>query len=393
MKKRALFCIENFHQGGINRALENILSLHDKETLEINLFVVNQEDGPYKKAFAPYVKYEPDSLLSAYCTYLSKHSGLRKTALMLIKAYRKLAIKFGKDPFKKRLNYWAKKIESDKYDCVIAYAEGYITEFVSHVRGHKASWIHIDYKRYLHYVNDIDEGNIYRNFDEIVIPSRFSGVSFKDIYPDLKEKICIIPNLIDSLEVKRKSLETQGLDDRFTPSPFTIISVGRICYEKRFFEIPRVAKSLKDKGVGFRWYIIGDGSEIEKVTLHKAITDTGTENIVIPLGGKDNPYPYIAQSDILVSTSLSETFSYVVFEAKSLGVPVVCADFGTSEEILNEREGVISTIDEMADKIYALVDKNKTIKVFKDYLKTYQYDNNQPLEQIYDVISNSKSNL
>ncbi len=388
MKKRVLFCIENFQQGGINRALENILSLHDDTEMEIGLFVVNQEDGPYKKAFAPYIKYKPDQLLTAYCTYLSKHAGFEKRALMLVKAWRKLSMKFGRDPLKQRLGHWAKKIERDKYDCIIAYAEGYITEFVSQIKGHKAAWIHIDYKRYLHYANHADEGKIYRNFDNVVIPSHFSAKSFEEVYPDLKDRIRVIPNLIDTAEVRRKSLENRDMDKRFVKSPFTIISVGRVCYEKRFFEIPRIAKTLKDKGADFRWYIVGGGSEIETAQLNSAIAEEGVEGYVIPLGSKDNPYPYIAQSDLLVSTSLSETFSYVVYEAKSLGVPVVCADFGTSSEILNENEGIISPLDSMADEILNLVKDRRRVDGFKNHLEDYQYDNQRCLDQILNMVSN-----
>ena len=51
MKKRVLFCVENFQHGGINKALENILQLIDRDRYEPCLFVVNREDGPYKKYF------------------------------------------------------------------------------------------------------------------------------------------------------------------------------------------------------------------------------------------------------------------------------------------------------------------------------------------------------
>ena len=51
--KRILFCIENFQHGGITKALENIISLVDKEKYDVGIFVVNQEDGPYKDIFVP----------------------------------------------------------------------------------------------------------------------------------------------------------------------------------------------------------------------------------------------------------------------------------------------------------------------------------------------------
>lgn len=248
MRKRVLFCIENFQHGGITKALENLLSLYDKETLDLGLFVVNQEDGPYKESFTPFLKYPADSRLQAYCTYLTKHRGIEKYWLMALKSFRKLSAKLGRDPFKLRLKKWAKRIERDDYDCVIAFAEGYITEFVSQIKGNKAAWIHIDYKRYLTYSGNNDERSIYATFSHIVIPSHFSAKSFADVYPDLSDKISVIPNAINTADVKEKARLTTDLDKRFTPSDFTIVSVGRICYEKRFFLIPQIANVLRGGG-------------------------------------------------------------------------------------------------------------------------------------------------
>lgn len=387
MKKRILFCVENFQHGGINKALENLISVFDHDKYDVGFFVVNQEDGPYKDLFTPYLKYEKDYLLEAYCTYYHKHQGFKKLSLIALKLLRKIGAKCGVDLFKLRLKKWSKRISHDKYDCVIAFAEGYVTEFVSTIKGHKLAWIHIDYKRYLSYAGNHDESAIYEKFDRIVIPSKFSGKSFEEIYPSLTDRIIVIPNVIDSEAVKRGGAEgVISSDLNFRYNQITLISVGRICYEKRFFEIPAVARKLKDMGASFRWYIIGDGSPAETQTLNQAIADNAVEEFVIPLGRKNNPYPYIAKSDLLVSTSISETFSYVVFEAKSLGVPVVCADFGTAPEILNESEGVITSISEMAVEIYKLISHNDTLLKLKDNLKRYKYNNTKILNSIYEMV-------
>lgn len=384
--KKILFCIENFQHGGINRALENLLSVFDHTRHDVGIFVVNQEEGPYKQLFAPYLKYTKDHLLEAYCTYYHKHHGFRRYALLALKSWRKIVSRLGHDPFKARLHRWARRIGADGYDCVIAFAEGYITEFVAGVRGHKAAWIHIDYKRYLTYTGHPDEAGIYGRFANVVIPSQFSAKSFIDTYPALKDKIKCIPNVISSDMVRREAASGKPTDASFCPGGFSIISVGRICYEKRFFEIPVIAKALRDKGVNFKWYIIGDGSPAETATLDKAIKENGVGDSVIHLGRKDNPYPYIAQCDLLVSTSLSETFSYVVFEAKSLGVPVVCADFGTAPEILNDTEGLITPLSSMAEAINNLYTDRDSLLRLKANLQAYEYDYPSVLNKIYEIL-------
>lgn len=388
-RKRILFCIENFHHGGITKALENILALIDHKRYDVGIFVVNQEDGPYKSVFKPYLKYSDDSLLKAICTNYRKHSGLKKYALLTLKMIRKFSDRCGCDLFEKRLSRWAKRISADKYDCVIAFAEGYITKFVSQVTGHKIAWVHIDYKRYLTYQPG-DEYEIYSKYNYIVIPSEFSKKSFNEVFPRLANRVVVLPNLLDLDSVRCQSEAKIRYDERFTSADKTIISVGRICYEKRFFLTPPIAKKLKDSGLSFKWYIVGGGSEAETSVLQSAIRENGMESYIVLLGRVDNPYTYIAKSDLLVSTSLSETFSYVVFEAKALGVPVLCADFGTAPEILTSEEGIISSVEDMADSILRMFsDNNRLLDTYKNRLKTYSYDNDAILQKFYKIIDNS----
>lgn len=381
MKKRILFCIENFQHGGINRALENLLTLIDASECEVNLFVVNHEDGPYKEQFAQYLRYRDDSLLTSLCVNYRRYSGIKKYSLLGIKVLRKIALRFGYDPFSERLEYWANKIASDKFDYVIAYAEGYITEFVSKIPGRKIAWIHIDYQRYLVYTHNPEEREIYSKFNHVVIPSKFAANSFSEVFPEFKDKVQVMPNSIDSKKILDKSNDSIR-DERFHTDCFTIVSVGRICYEKRFLEIPEIAVKLRQLGMKFRWYIIGDGSVPETAAMNAEIYNNQVQDVVIPLGRKDNPYPYIRKSQLLVSTSLSETFSYVIFEAKLLGIPVVSADFGTAPEVLLPQEGIISPMNKMAAAIYRIYSDRKLYSAFRNHLFDYSYDNQSIQQQL-----------
>lgn len=385
-RHRYIFCIENFQHGGINKALENLISLIDHKLVDVKIFVVNQEEGPYETLFSPYLAYQRDSFLINCCTNYQKASGLRKYYLMGFKTINKLLGKCRLNPFKMRLSYWANKITHDKYDCVIAFAEGYITEFVARIKGNKVAWIHIDYLRYLEYVNNRNERHIYSAYDRIAIPSNFSKESFAQIFTNLTSRIEVIPNLINIDNVLSAARNFKLLDSRFICDGFTIISVGRICHEKGFVKIPQIASILREKEIKFKWYVIGNGSGIETKHLTDEIKRCGASDYVITLGRQDNPYPYIAQSDLLVSTSISETFSYVVFEAKSLGVPVICNDFGTAPEVVKEGEGLIVPIEQMADTIAHLYHNPEQLAQLKANLKNYSYNNKIILDKIYALI-------
>lgn len=384
---KILFCIENYKHGGIPKALESLLSLMDENRFDAELFCINQEDGPYKSKLHKYTVNKQNRLLWAFSTYLSEYKGLKKYLLFGIKGLRKFLIRTIRvDLFFWLLNREAQKISSADYDAVVAYAEGTITRFVSQIEAtNRIAWIHMDYKRNLEYIDRMDESNIYSRFHRIVIPSNFSRGSFVDVFPDFADRTVTIPNLLDETYIQEASRDDRKLDTRFSFDGFTILSVGRICYEKRFFEIPRIASRIKSRGCNVKWYIVGGGSAAETALLQQNIRHEEVEDTVIPLGAKDNPYPYIQHSDLVACTSISETFSYVIGEAKVLGVPVVSTNFGTAKEVLNDRYGIITELEEMADAIAGLVLDPSSYDCLKRNLQNYRYDNDKILAKVYSL--------
>ena len=388
IKKNVLFCIENYKHGGIPKALESLLASIDHNKLNIYLYCINQEDGPYKNSLQKYVVNKQNRWLWAFSTYYTEHSGLVMLWLIILKALRKVLIKLtDTDLFYYQLNKEANTLSVSCYDVVVAYSEGTITRFVSQIECRKRiAWIHIDYKRNLKYIHNADETDIYKRFDNIVIPSRFSRESFKEVFPFLSERAIAIPNFIDALNIREMANSGNVLDESFIKTGFTLLSVGRICYEKQFFKIPEIASRLKKYGVPFRWYVIGGGAAEEINFLKENIIKESVKDVVILLGAKNNPYPYIAQSDLVVCTSLSETFSYVIAEAKILGIPVVSNNFGSVSEVLNDEHGVICPIDNMAPVINRLMTDDSSYVRLKENLKNYSYDNKSVLSKIYSLL-------
>ncbi len=384
--RKVLFCIENYRHGGIPKALESLLALMDEHRFDIDLFCINQEDGPYKAKLHKYAVNRQNRLLWAFSTYLSEYRGMKKYLLLGVKGLRKVLIRTIRvDLFFWLLKREARKISRANYDAVVAYAEGTVTQFVSQVESADLiAWIHMDFKR-LGCAGHVDESKIYGRFHRIVIPSNFSRDSFIEVFPELADRTVAIPNLLDEKYIRDASRDDSGLDERFTADCFTILSVGRICYEKRFFEIPRIASSLRRSGCKIKWYIIGGGSEPETNLLRQNVRQEGVEDTVILLGAKDNPYPYLRRSDLVVCTSISETFSYVIGEAKVLGVPVVSTNFGTAKEVLDDRHGVIAELEEMADAIAGLINDASVYDRLKRNLKDYRYDNDKILAKVYSL--------
>jgi glycosyltransferase involved in cell wall biosynthesis len=66
------------------------------------------------------------------------------------------------------------------------------------------------------------------------------------------------------------------------------------------------------------------------------------QNHIVFLGLKENPYPFIKQSDIYIQPSRFEGKSLAIDEAKILHKPIILTNFSTAkDQITNEVNGLI----------------------------------------------------
>ncbi len=278
-----------------------------------------------------------------------------------------------------------RKIEKKyHFDYVVAFSEGEPTRFVSHFSSkHKIAWIHCDYSRCLKDAES--EFKLFSEYEQIVCVSKFTQQSFSGIFPRLSDRTTYIYNLLDAENIQKLSREK--IDNvSFSNEQFTIISVGRICEVKRYDRIPQIAKTLRDRGLQFRWYIIGPAAEPHAYqTLTRNINEYEVSDIVKLLGPIKNPYPYFVQSDLLVSLSWSEACPMIFNEAKVLKIPVVSADFGSSYEFISENtDGMIRRIEEIPDAIQTLMEDQKQYQHLASTIRFTGY-NEVILEQLNNL--------
>ena len=158
-------------------------------------------------------------------------------------------------------------------------------------------------------------------------------------------------NVMNVEFIKEKAKEP--LDDAlFLTDKPVVVSIGRVCYQKNFVAIPKIASELQ-KLMDFRWYIIGSGPENEVKLVRDEIVKWGVADKVILLGPRDNPYKYLAKASVFVLTSNYESYPTVINEALILGVPVVSNDIPSAHEMLVPRSGIISDINHLAEAIVA----------------------------------------
>lgn len=384
MKKKILFVVTYFDCGGINRALQNLLNRIDVNRYDIDIFAM-VPDGMFAHLYKNCRVLSRHLLLSALMARYAQQTGVMKVLCLLVKVLNKAT----KGMFGLRIKQnAAKRLRKFNYHTVVAFSEGAPTAFVSLMQHPNAvAWIHCDYASYKNLSGDIDERALYSLYKHIVCVAEYPKQSFLSCFPELASRTTAIYNIQD--DEMMKSLAEEDVRESFSDNVFNIVSIGRLDPVKRLSIVPILAKQIADAGCRFKWYVIGPkgGTMDEYDNLMKNMLEQGVSNQVVYLGEKNNPYAYISRSDILVNTSISEACPYVINEAKILHIPVVCTNFGSAIEFVdNEVNGFICPIEEMAKTIIRYIQDKDLQKRIKNNISTFTYDNQALLEHIYQVL-------
>lgn len=313
MKKRLMFLIESMVVGGAERVLLNLVNSLSPEKYDITVISVFKQSVyenyqcTFTDSLAPYVKYK----------YLVDNTNSLKYQLFNAFFYHG----------NKRLLH--QLLIGNGYDVEIAWYEGLPTTFLAHSsnkHSRKLAWLHYgDGFAHLTATQKDVYRKEYRQYDKIV------GVS-EGVCRNFKERVgedfllTTRYNILDDQEILRKA-------DAFTverEDPLTFVSVGRLIPVKGFDRLVNACACLKQEGLNFRLWLIGEGSEYE--VLQKQILQNSLEEKVHLLGNQDNPYPYMKAADWCVSSSRVEAFGMVLLEAMMVGTPVIATKcLGTAE--------------------------------------------------------------
>jgi len=115
----------------------------------------------------------------------------------------------------------------------------------------------------------------------------------------------------------------------------TLISVGRIDENKNHSLLIDAFVLASQKNSNLQLLILGTGSY--EGEIRKKISSLHLQDKVHLLGFQQNPFAYMAKSDLLVLSSLSEGLPTVLIEALALGVNVVSTDCPSGpDEILEQ---------------------------------------------------------
>ena len=149
-----------------------------------------------------------------------------------------------------------------------------------------------------------------------------------------------------------------------TPT-ITILSVGRLVWQKGYCYLIEACRILRKNGFQFHCIIIGEGPEREK--LQRLICEHGLDDLV-ELKGKvfqDKIQSYYDLADIFVSPSISEGIPVVLMEAMCKEIPVIATRITGIPELIQHRNSgfLISpgNVEKLAEAL-ALLIKNDGLR-------------------------------
>ncbi|MPQ42279.1 glycosyltransferase [Clostridium tarantellae] len=348
MKKKILFLIDSLHSGGAEKSLVSLLNLLDYTQYDVDLMLISKS-GLYLSLVPDEVTIiEPPRFFSSGKSI----KNIKELKYMLTKlkysAYLRMPLK--KKKLHKAQENWkfiSSSIETieKEYDVAIAYSQGLPTYVVSsRVKAKKKyCWINTNYKE-AGYSKDFDV-KYYEEFHGINLVSHEAKEIFLEVYPQFKEKVSIIYDIIPHNLIKKMAEEqVQLAEENFKGT--TILTIGRLVHTKGYDMAIEAAKKLKDNGIEFRWYVIGEG--ILKNELISIIEENGLQKEFKLLGTFTNPYPYIKNCDIYCQPSRFEGFGMAIAEAKILGKPVIATNFETVKNQINHGvNGLVVKMDGM----------------------------------------------
>lgn len=388
MKKKLLFVIDSLHSGGAEKSLISLLSILDYTRFDVDILLFNKEG-----LYLPLVPKQVRILeVPEYFRYKQKDKNKINLKMELARLRNSLYIR---NPYYKKKYHGAqitcknilKNLSNQpiKYDVAIAYSQGLPTYYVSEKINAKKKlcWVNIDYK-FARYNRNFDF-KYYEKFNNIVGVSNACTDVLKNVFPEFKDKIITIYDIISENLINNMASEGKGYIDDY--KGIRILTIGRLVYQKGYEYAIEAAKYLKENNIDFRWYVIGEGNLKEE--LKKMVNEYNLEDEFKFLGTFTNPYPFIKECDIYCQPSRFEGFGLAIAEARILNKPIVATNFNiVYDQIRDGENGVIAEMngENLGKKIQLLIEDENLVNSIITNLKMEKVGTEKEIQKVYSLL-------
>ena len=371
-KKKLLFVANHLTVGGVQKSLISALGAIDYGEYDVTLYIrrkrldllcfvdervrviVNDDPHHYYR--------RPEAMR---LTFLSRAAGvLKKTG-----AQKKYDDRLSRYIVSREAEYEYNRYFRDvEYDIAISYWQGNTALFVDDVVRAK--------KKIVFYQVAVDQSHeihekVFPHYDVIAVEHGDIKKLLCGWYSGVEDKIRIVENYTDFELIRKLGNETDlPKEDGVT----VLCTCSRFSPEKGIDLAAEAAALLKERGVRFRWYLVGDGPEKGKV--EGLIKEHGLEDRVVLAGMQKNPYVYMRACDVYVQPSRSEALSISMLESQIMCAPMVSTRTAGGLAMVKEGvNGLLADIDpvSLADAIERLAGDRQTLGKMRAYLESTDY--------------------
>jgi glycosyltransferase involved in cell wall biosynthesis len=396
-KIKLLFVIESLTISGSEKSLITLLSNIDPDLYEIDLQLFRY-GGELDKNVPNYVNLLDCLAFVQYSSESWKHNikavfSKNKISYFIAKLNYSLRLRFRKRGVSEISKlYWESVShlleKTDKeYDFAIAFAQGAPTYYVKDIIKAKRKIAWVNANMVIKNQNKKFQEKYYNDFDKIVAISEGAKNHLINILPQFSHKYLIIPNIIDFKSIPKMA---ELYEAPIKTNTFNILTVGRLDNRMKGMDITiEACKILKEKGIDFHWFIIGNGEF--KGVMETFINKYNLNGHLNLLGAINNPYPYFKKADLYVQTSRSEGYGRTIAEARMLNLPIVTTNFDTvGLQIEHLKNGVITEInpEAVADGIIKIMNDKELYNSIVEYLKREPKENTETVKRFDAMISN-----
>lgn len=302
MSNKVIFIIGNLAGGGAERVVSN-LSLNLPENLEKEIILYGEDskvDYPYKGKIT-YLDYDnSDTLLKKIITLIKRIINVNR-----IKKENPgvPVISF------LELSNLINLLTIEPHNAIVS-----VRNFMSvkYSKGFKAILWGLTFKY------------LYRKAKKVITVSYAMKEDMMKSYNIPEKKIQVIYNFYDIDKIQEMTNEPLSeFEKKIFDSP-VIITVGRLSNQKGQEHLIKSFYKVKKKVPKSQLVILGEG-KLEK-KLKNLANNLGLQDSVHFLGFKNNPFKYIARSNVFVLTSYFEGFPNALAEAMACKVPVISTD-------------------------------------------------------------------
>ena len=182
---------------------------------------------------------------------------------------------------------------------------------------------------------------------------------------DIKKKIDVIPNFIDTeaIATKDKPCKRTLLAKK---EEMSLTHISNFRPLKRIVDVIDIFKGINSK-IDSKLMMIGEGPEKRKAIRY--VSDNKLKDKVLFLGNSNEIDKILCYSDLFLLPTEKESFVLSALEAMAHGVPIISSNAGGIPEVnLNGKTGFISNIgdtDSMINNAISLLSNPQKHKLFK----------------------------